>query len=451
MPPGRNRIPPFPTAKVEELLHKFSQHRRAIQCSSCQATGHIQRNGFNRTNPAMPTFRCAKCTKNYNHVELFNRMPTASLGNSPSDIPETSPVMEELDHPVSMSSQPDETIAPQDWASQMDNQDLPVPSTALVFEHHDALPEFMKTLVTELNAQKRRLDRHDKLYDEIKRLQHELSTANQRVSELEETNAALRQQLQTQQTQGTMASIHAPRHNALDSFPSLPLQPSLPHGTSLPKSTNVWYDTEGTQRVRRAGSLVHNVRKQQAAARAFLPPSDNQGFKYVYLPARARIPTNIHYPDRQVIALLLHNDYVPDFLDALSKYGVKPIEHYDPLDPSHLRDPKYEKLSLQERVERTKEHHNQRMLRALDFIRIPVRYAVARHFLSSGWVSPDQLQNILASQQSTKRHSSRYQGSSAVDVFLAERATAEDDHMHDPDISSVMEASNSTDQFSIDE
>ncbi|KAI9324419.1 hypothetical protein BD770DRAFT_302658, partial [Pilaira anomala] len=63
------------------------------------------------------------------------------------------------------------------------------------------------------------------------------------------------------------------------------------------------------------------------AARMFTPVSESQGFKYVYLPCRARekysdvrkklkslkIDTarilDVHYPAQKVIALLVHNDY----------------------------------------------------------------------------------------------------------------------------------------------
>ncbi|KAF7729301.1 hypothetical protein EC973_004557 [Apophysomyces ossiformis] len=107
----------------------------------------------------------------------------------------------------------DEIATTQDWASQMNDADRIPHFSAWIFEHHDALPDFIQKLLDELNDQKRRLDRHYQLYDEIKRLQ-ELSAANERVAELEDINADSCKQLPIGQgPQGTLASIHAPPPN----------------------------------------------------------------------------------------------------------------------------------------------------------------------------------------------------------------------------------------------
>lgn len=105
------------------------------------------------------------------------------------------------------------------------------------------------------------------------------------------------------------------------------------------------------RQLRRSLTAPPNLRKQEAAGRAFVLPSENHGFQYVYLPARARIPTgqmrarlrklgidnsrilDIHYPDRQVIALLTHNDFAPVCLWTLNKFGVKSLENFQPAQP----------------------------------------------------------------------------------------------------------------------
>ncbi|KAG0178854.1 hypothetical protein DFQ28_003597, partial [Apophysomyces sp. BC1034] len=83
----------------------------------------------------------------------------------------------------------------------------------------------------------------------------------------------------------------------------------------------------------------------------------------------------------------MHNDFVPDFLRALDKFGIKPLEGFNPQSPSNLRDPKYADLPADERELRASEHHNLRMLRALNFMRFPVRYSVARQFATLGWIT----------------------------------------------------------------
>jgi hypothetical protein len=91
------------------------------------------------------------------------------------------------------------------------------------------------------------------------------------------------------------------------------------------------------------------VQKQQAATRLFSRPSNNQGFKYIYLHTRARIPirqvrqrlcrmginTNrildIHYPTRNVVTMLVHLDFVDTFQQQLKRCGVVPILDFNPL------------------------------------------------------------------------------------------------------------------------
>ncbi|KAG0166573.1 hypothetical protein DFQ28_007142, partial [Apophysomyces sp. BC1034] len=191
-----------------------------------------------------------------------------------------------------------------------------------------------------------------------------------------------------------MASIHAPNLGTTK-FPEI----CTPHVNQVQMRTNtsgnIWNQADRTQQ----------PHTQEAAARAFVLPSATHGFRYMYLPVRARIPTvqmrarlrkiginnsrilDTHYPDHQVIALLMHNDFVPDFLRALDKFGIKPLDDFDLWGHSNLRDPKY-----------ASEHHNLRMLRVLNFIRSPVRYEVARQFATLGWIMIVQLRDILAAR-----------------------------------------------------
>ncbi|SAM02997.1 hypothetical protein [Absidia glauca] len=160
------------------------------------------------------------------------------------------------------------------------------------------------------------------------------------------------------------------------------------------------------------------LKKQQAAARQFTAPSLNQGFQHLYVPVRARLRIgqvrqylkqlkvdnnrilDINYPAMNTVAFLVHNDYVDELKLQLSKAGLQFLDNFDPLAQQHLNDPKYKDRSIEERTNLAKEHHLQRMQRSLDFIREPVKFAVARCFASKGWISADQLATILQAQQS---------------------------------------------------
>ncbi|KAI8374598.1 uncharacterized protein BYT42DRAFT_479887, partial [Radiomyces spectabilis] len=152
--------------------------------------------------------------------------------------------------------------------------------------------------------------------------------------------------------------------------------------------------------------------------RTFIPPGPTHGFQYVYLPSRGRIPIgqlrknlhkigvdnvrvlDLHYPARQVVAALIHNDYATDFTALFTKHGVHPIADFNPADPKHLGDPQFKDLPITERTAKAQEFFSARMIKAVNGIRFPVKYAVARFFASQQWISPETLAQILPSRPS---------------------------------------------------
>ncbi|ORY89518.1 hypothetical protein BCR43DRAFT_415124, partial [Syncephalastrum racemosum] len=98
-------------------------------------------------------------------------------------------------------------------------------------------------------------------------------------------------------------------------------------------------------------------RQIAACVRQFGPVSENHGFKYIYLRLKHRMPTahlrstlkklridtsrilDMHFPDRCVAALLVHNDYAEELIAQLSALGIQPHDLFDPLDPAIIRDP----------------------------------------------------------------------------------------------------------------
>ena len=141
------------------------------------------------------------------------------------------------------------------------------------------------------------------------------------------------------------------------------------------------------------------MQRQEAAARLLQPPSENQGFQYVYLPTKARVPIgqirtrlrklgiinnrilDIHYPDRNIVTLLVHNDYVSELRKQLGRFKVTPKDDFDPCDPKVLRDPKYADLSLEERANFTPIHNSDHMACALNYTRAPCQVFCCSIFL----------------------------------------------------------------------
>lgn len=158
------------------------------------------------------------------------------------------------------------------------------------------------------------------------------------------------------------------------------------------------------------------LRRKMATARLFTPPSVTHGFKYLYFPARSRIPAgqmrgrrrqlgidnnrvlDIHYPERQVIAILVHNDFADEFLESFAKFRVTPLTDYDPLDPTNLKGPKFADMSENDHKQKVFELRCNRMLTAVSFIRALIKFAVACDFAKKDWLSDEVLADIIRSR-----------------------------------------------------
>ncbi|KAG1448130.1 hypothetical protein G6F57_016921 [Rhizopus arrhizus] len=151
----------------------------------------------------------------------------------------------------------------------------------------------------------------------------------------------------------------------------------------------------------------------EAIHRRFVPVAAHHDYEYVYLPSRYREPISslrsklhklkinnarvldVHYPDRQVVALLVHTEYTADLLAAFAKAKVEPIQGFNPLNPDLLRDPKFADLSESDRAAKCTEVHQARLVRALQHIRESVRPAVARSFFVKNWITLDQYKEVV--------------------------------------------------------
>lgn len=178
------------------------------------------------------------------------------------------------------------------------------------------------------------------------------------------------------------------------------------------------------------------LRKAEAASRFFQPPSDNQGFQYLYVSTKARIPVgklrsylrnmgvnnarvlDIHYPDRNVAALLVYKDYTSDFKHLLESKRVHFADHFDPWNGSILKDSKYKDLSEEERTTKACEIQQQRLQRAVLHIREPVKFAVAHYFYQQNWLPKAFIDQL---------NSSRY--GKPEDIF----------HMEDEDMNDIFD------------
>ncbi|CEG73418.1 hypothetical protein RMATCC62417_08808 [Rhizopus microsporus] len=205
----------------------------------------------------------------------------------------------------------------------------------------------------------------------LKQLQAELPAAKAEIARLQQQNASLRERLAQVSPATELPAVNL---SAVTRPPESPWKRCRPTATKpLPS--------------------------QAAAARTFSHPSANQDFKYLYIP----VPTNqlrsrlrrlhvhssrildIHYPDRHLVILLIHNDYESEPRSRLNKFAITVRDEYDLLHHANLRDPVRSKWNHQDRADYAFSTFADRLIRAIRRIRTPVQRAVARFFVEKGF------------------------------------------------------------------
>ncbi|KAI8380020.1 endonuclease-reverse transcriptase-domain-containing protein, partial [Choanephora cucurbitarum] len=163
-------------------------------------------------------------------------------------------------------------------------------------------------------------------------------------------------------------------------------------------------------------------RHRKAAARIFVvssPPAgspvDGPLFEYVYLPNkyRARLSVfrqklrligldnsrvlDVHYPARNVVALLIHTAYKENLLKVLNKYSLPVLTDFDPFSVANVRDPSFASLDSDALTAKARELQQARLVRALGYIREQTRRLVAYDFVRQGWLSKEQAFSAIGS------------------------------------------------------
>ncbi|KAG2215751.1 hypothetical protein INT45_005208 [Circinella minor] len=111
---------------------------------------------------------------------------------------------------------------------------------------------------------------------------------------------------------------------------------------------------------------------------------------------------DVHFPDRGVVGVLIHNDYELELTAQLNRRGVQLHNSFDPCHPDIVRDPEFKDKSTEERTIQAKIIFNNTCNRAINFIKTPhIKLAIARNFLQQEWISENDFQSYLAPEKST--------------------------------------------------
>ncbi|KAF1801042.1 hypothetical protein FB192DRAFT_1254239, partial [Mucor lusitanicus] len=141
--------------------------------------------------------------------------------------------------------------------------------------------------------------------------------------------------------------------------------------------------------------------------------SDAKSYTFVYLPishpmTRTQIRSkfraisidnlrvlDIIFPARHTIGILLHEAYISEFQSKLREIDTSPITSFNPLDPTHICDPKYHDLPQEDRTRLARSLHQDRCLRTLSFIRPNLLPGIAKYFIHHKWIPPHLAQDII--------------------------------------------------------
>jgi hypothetical protein len=142
-------------------------------------------------------------------------------------------------------------------------------------------------------------------------------------------------------------------------------------------------------------------------------PEDVNKFEYIYVPINRRMRSSelrkklvllgidniqvldVYCPDSTTVAILVHEKYVDTIKEKVSKAKIVLRSHYDHMDPIHIKDPKLQNLTTEQKLEQSKKIQNNNMMRALTGMRYTARYSVARSFFRDNLISLEQLKSIL--------------------------------------------------------
>ena len=225
---------------------------------------------------------------------------------------------------------------------------------------NSGIPDWFIAFQNQIAQQEQRLTLLEDLAAENKRLRSDLDIANQRIIDLESQLStdqvpALNLDVATATEPGTEASKFATTDVPHQPAPQNSYAAAASRGKSVskPKPTHRRKTT---------------ARQMEAIHRRFQPVASSHDYQYLYLPSRYREPVSslraklhklkinnarvldVHYPDSQVVALLVHTDYIADVTAAFAVAKIEPLANFDPLDPALLRDPKFATLTADERI-----------------------------------------------------------------------------------------------------
>ena len=158
------------------------------------------------------------------------------------------------------------------------------------------------------------------------------------------------------------------------------------------------------------------AKKRRIAGRMFKSTAAKgpRGYRYVYLGRSGKLLRSdirstlrdvgvdlgrildISFPGPDVFGILLHVQYVEEFLDLVTKCEAEIVTDFDALNPDNIADPKFATLSGPERHALIYQFNETRCLQTLSFLHPLNVSAVGKYFSEQGWIGQDDLSAAIA-------------------------------------------------------
>lgn len=340
--------PSLSSDKLEELQSAFENVNRHFECPLCKTLSHFFKHGYSTHDPTQPVFVCKACKRHSTAYEVYQTLCGTGIMDANS-------------------------------------QEVIEPST---------------TFQEQPSREARDAELISNLLKQVEQLATQLTQAQEQIAKF-------------------TAIINSTQQN--NNSPVIPdndfSSPKEPVSQNVDKSISQapWRDPSKLALLKQpfpTNRQKNRIRKEEAAIRFFQPPSTNQGFQYLYVATKTRIPVgklrthlrnigvnnarvlDIHYPDRNIVALLVHNDYADEFKQLLETKRIHFVNNFDPWNGSSLKDPQYQDLPEQEKTSKACEIQRQRLERSISRIREPVKFAVAYYFYQKQWLTKTFIDNL---------------------------------------------------------
>jgi hypothetical protein len=416
-------------SKQLEIEEEFEVNRRQLKCTQCESVGTINKNGHNQSKPPQRQYKCKNCSKSICLSEmkillkyLINDsvMTENEVDYSDNDFPDTDDenVIEE-----DMETEDDEVELVMDVRSEILMLKKRLNKTEKETKKYNELMKECINLKKENIELKKVIKELKKGKEEQKNSKKEIEKKSDKKIETEKKSSKKGKERESdnknkkdtieknnlyyslqQQTNNIQNNNNIPEPLSETEYPKL-----QPAATMQQQPKITWPKRQRNQFFR------HNnpsKKQMELATRTFEEKIEESNYINVYLPSKRRMkPSEIrkklsfigidnlqildtYSPDWDTVLLLIHEKYKEALVLKLEKAGIM-LKEYNYLHVSHLRDSRLTGLTIDEKVEKLKLIRNNCSMRALQFIRDPVKKSVARCFHRQQIITDQQLKQVL--------------------------------------------------------